>query len=298
MSLVAIVLTFNEEKHIERCLQSIVGTVDRIVVVDCFSTDSTIEIAKRNGAEILYNKWLNHSNQFNWAINNIQGADWILRIDADEVVTGELASKLKEYIDNADADVNGFYINRRIFFLGEKINHGGVFPVSILRLFRNGFGECENRWMDEHIIVSGETRRIKEEIHDINLNPLSWWIEKHNKYASLEAYEVLVNKYCIIEPSSSSSIEISSQAGFKRFVKNKIYNRLPTGLRALLYFFYRFFIRLGFLDGAAGSIFHILQGFWYRYLVDAKIYEVEKYSKNNSVSIKESIVKVLGIKST
>lgn len=296
MSIVAIVLTFNEEKHIERCLRSIMETVDRIVVVDCYSTDNTAKIAKKFGAEVLYNKWVNHANQFNWALNNIGHAEWVLRIDADEVITKDLAGSLKKYVDGVDKDIEGFYINRRIFFLGEKIKYGGIFPVKILRLFRYGAGECENRWMDEHIIVSGKTESIKEEIHDINLNTLTWWIDKHNKYASLEALEVLVNKHNINKPQTNTLVNLSGQAGLKRLIKNKIYNRLPIGIRAFAYFFYRFFIRLGFLDGAKGTVFHILQGFWYRYLVDAKIYEVENHAKNKSVTIEQSIVEVLKIK--
>lgn len=295
MKLTAIVLTWNEEMHIERCLNSLQGVADDVYVVDCFSTDQTVEIAERCGATVLQNKWLNHAAQFNWGLENLVGKhDWILRIDADEYLTPDLKAEIKQKIPDLGLQVSGVYCNRMIKFQGELIRHGGIFPVPVLRIFRYGKGKCENRWMDEHIKVVGETVGFKSGIIDDNLNTLSWWIDKHNKYANLEAFELLNIEYQF-QPVDTVATLRGERTGLKRWIKEKIYVRLPGGFRAFLYFFYRYFIRLGFLDGKTGLTFHFLQAFWYRFLVDAKVLEVKRYIKNNDVSVLQATKTVLGV---
>jgi glycosyltransferase involved in cell wall biosynthesis len=296
VSLTAIILTFNEEKHLERCLLSIQSVVDRVVVVDCFSVDSTVDIANAYGAEVLQNLWVNYATQFNWALAQLNGsAGWILRIDADEVLSPKLASEIKANIPSLSKDVSGVYVNRRMTFLGKPVRHGGVFPVKVLRLFRYGRGECENRWMDEHIKVTGAAISFQGELIDDNLNSLTWWTDKHNKYASREAVDLLNLEYGFMPHDSVASLRDGSEAGLKRWIKERLYARLPLGLRALIYFLYRYIFRLGFLDGQAGAVFHFLQGFWYRYLVDAKVAEVKRYMRANRVTVKVAIKDVLEI---
>ncbi len=122
-------------------------------------------------------------------------------------------------------------------FQGKLIRFGGVFPIRVLRLFRNGRGSCENRWMDEHIKVAGLTENFSGEIIDDNLNSLTWWTAKHNGYASREAVDLLNLKYRFMPHDSVAGLRKASQAGVKRWIKESIYTRLPGGFRAFTYFF-------------------------------------------------------------
>jgi hypothetical protein len=182
-----------------------------------------------------------------------------------------------------------------MIFQGKMIRYGGVFPVKVLRVFRYGKGECENRWMDEHIKLDGRSVSLNSELIDDNLNTLTWWTDKHNKYASREAVDLLNLEYGFMPHDSVARLRGGSQAGLKRWIKEHGYARLPRGLRAFIYFFYRYILRLGFLDGQAGTSFHLLQGFWYRYLVDAKVAEVKGFVKQHDTDIKTAIREVLSL---
>lgn len=296
MTLTAIILTYNEEKHLPRCLDSVQQIADQVLVVDCYSSDGTVEIAGARGAKLVQHEWTNHATQFNWALDQLpDGTDWVMRIDADEYLTPELIAEIRDRLPSISDDVDGVYVNRRMTFGGRLIRHGGVFPIQVLRLFRHGRGRCENRWMDEHIIVPGKTVNFSGELIDDNLNSLTWWTEKHNRYASREAVDLLNLEYGFMEMESVGDQKGRSQAGTKRWIKEHLYRRLPLGFRAFAYFFYRYFVRLGFLDGQAGTAFHFLQGFWYRYLVDAKVAEVKRYMEAEGVGIEQAIRKVLGV---
>jgi glycosyltransferase involved in cell wall biosynthesis len=296
MKLTAIILTYNESQHLARCITSLTGIVNEVVVVDCYSTDETLVIAKANGARTLQHAWVNYADQFNWALSQIDSKpDWILRIDADEYLTPVLASEIRSQISGLAREIDGVYCSRRMTFQRKPIRYGGVFPVRVLRLFRYGRGQCENRWMDEHIKVPGPTVDFKGEIIDDNLNTLTWWTDKHNKYASREAVDLLNLEYRFIPYDSVANLLGGKQAGVKRWLKEVIYARLPGGFRAFAYFFYRYVIRLGFLDGYAGTSFHFLQGFWYRYLVDAKVAEVRRYMSEHNSTVVDAIERVLDI---
>jgi glycosyltransferase involved in cell wall biosynthesis len=294
--LTIIILTYNESKHLTRCLQSIQYLAKRIVVVDCYSTDDTVNLAKSAGAEVLRNDWVNHSVQVNWALDNISiDTQWVMRLDADEVVTPELADALLLELQVMPEDVVGLTVNRQIHFLGRWIKHGGIYPLRMLRLWRKGYARCENRWMDEHMVVQqGRTYHIDSDIADINLNSLTWWTDKHNRYASREAVDLLMHKNRKF--IDNMDLSLNTQARTKRWIKLKIYSRLPISTRSLLYFFYRYVFRLGFLDGWQGLVFHVLQGFWYRFLVDVKVAEVKCFMMENGTSLNEAMEQVLDIK--
>ncbi len=296
MKLTVVILTKNEELHIKRALSSVAGIADKCFVIDSGSTDRTVELARLAGAEVLENPWVNYATQFNWALNQLPSdTGWVLRLDADEVVTEELADEVLSELPNMRPDTVGIYVSRRMHFLGRRIRWGGLFPVRVLRLFKHGFGRCENRWMDEHVMVDGATADFDGEIVDDNLNSLTWWTEKHNAYASREVVDLLNLQYAFMPSETVADLRGGQQAGVKRWIKENIYFRLPGGFRAFAYFFYRYILRLGFLDGREGAAFHVLQGFWYRYLVDAKFFEVRKYMKNNDVDAGTAIERVLGI---
>ena len=297
MKNVAVILTYNEELHIERCINSVINVFTKILVVDSLSSDRTIEILKRYDVQILQNPFKNQAQQFNWALSMLDSdTDWVFRIDADEYIDLTMQMEIQNKLVNLSNDVNGVIIKRSIFFQNERIQYGGMFPISIIRLFRYGKGCCEDRWMDEHIIVDGQCVEFKGELIDRNLNSLSWWINKHNNYASREAIEMLNLEYKFLPQSNLINKEVSYKVKVKRLLKNRIYFLLPKGFRAGLYFMYRYILRLGFLDGVKGFEYNFLQGFWYRYLVDAKITEVKKFKENNDLDIKTAIQKILGIK--
>ncbi len=296
MKLVAIILAFNEARHLPRCLTSLEGVVDSVLVVDCFSTDDTVAIAEAHGATVVRHKWVNYATQFNWALYQLdEDSDWVLRIDTDEYLTPQLATEIRERLSTLDPEVDGVFCVRRMIFQGRLIRFGGLFPIRVLRLFRYGRGRCENRWQDEHVKVTGPTMNFRSELIDDNLNSLTWWTEKHNRYASLEAVNLLNLEYGFRPVDSVASLSAGSQAALMRCINERVYARMPAGVRAFAYFLYRYVIRLGFLDGRAGTACHVLQGFWYRYLVDAKVAEVERYMREQRCDVVEAIAAVLDV---
>jgi glycosyltransferase involved in cell wall biosynthesis len=292
----AVILTRDEETHISRCIESIRGVCRRIVVVDCGSGDATVEISRKLGAEVVSNRWLNYATQFNHGLTALgQGTGWVLRIDADEYIPQASSSGIHAFLDGLDAAVDGVLVKRQIYFLGRRIRWGGIEPSWQLRLFRLGRGECEQRWMDEHILVKGLVVRSSITIIDHNLNSIDWWTSKHNKYASREVIDILTSRGALPIQQSTIHEGVSQQAAWKRFIKDRVYNRLPGAARSLAYFIYRYILRLGFLDGRAGYFFHVLQGLWYRTLVDAKIAEIEAHSADTGASIAEAVYFKTGI---
>jgi glycosyltransferase involved in cell wall biosynthesis len=291
--LTVIILTFNEEKHLARCLQSLQGVARRMVVVDCFSTDGTVAIAQSHGAEVVQHAWVNYSTQFNWALDNVPiDTQWTMRLDADEIVTPELAAALNRDLPRYPDAVVGLTVNRQIHFLGRWIRHGAIYPLRMLRVWRTGHGRCESRWMDEHMVVPGVIAHVDADIADINLNNVTWWTAKHNQYASREAVDFLMHRNK--KDEAADTAQLNFQAGMKRWMKQKVYARLPLGLRALLYFLYRYFLRLGFLDGWQGFAFHFLQGFWYRFLVDVKVHELETLMRSQGLTLEEAVRREFG----
>lgn len=295
--LTVLILTKNEELHLARALSSVRHFADRCVVIDCGSDDRTLEIAREHHADVLHHDWVNYAQQFNWGLDQLPNdTEWVLRLDADEIVTEDLATEISTRLAKLGEDVDGVFVSRRMTFLRRPIRWGGVFPIRVLRLFRHGKGRCENRWMDEHIAVNGKTYDFQGEILDDNLNSLTWWIDKHNGYASREVVDLLNLEFGFMPHESVASLDGAQQTGVKRWIKENIYARLPIGGRAFAYFFFRYCLRLGFLDGHEGAAFHILQGLWYRYLVDAKLFEVKRHMQHTGCDVVTAIDEVLSIK--
>ncbi|NIJ53720.1 glycosyltransferase family 2 protein [Dyadobacter arcticus] len=275
IDLSVIILTNNESKHIERCIKSLHQITDKIFIVDSFSTDDTVSIVRDLGAAVIQNPWVSYSFQFNFGIqNNPFKTTWLMRMDADEYLTPELAVELNASMQQIPHDVSGLYVKRRVLFMDKWIRRGGYYPIWLLRIWRNGIGTCEELWMDEHIkLSSGNTLQLQNDIVDHNLNNLTWWTQKHNNYAIREVIDLLNIKYNFDSKETVQPSFRGSQEQRTRFLKVK-YASLPLFTRPFIYFGYRYIFKGGFLDGSKGLIWHILQGFWYRFLVDAKIYEV------------------------
>ena len=285
VDLTVLILTKNEEKNLKKCIESFGGIVKRFVIVDSGSTDNTVQIAKELGADVYYNPWVDYATQLNWGLKNTQiDTAWTMRMDADEELMPKLRAEIEEKLPNMPADINGIELKRRVYFLGKWIKHGGVYPTILLRIFRTGMCVCEQTIMDEHLILSeGKTIRFKNDFIDNNTKDLQWWIDKHNWYSDREMQDYY-NKQTQLENNQTVVPKLfGTSAERKRWFKYKLYYKIPMMMRARLLFFFRYYIKLGFLDGKEGRIFHFLQGYWYRFLIDAKIYEREKNRKKENI---------------
>ncbi len=256
-----IILTKNEEKNIAAAIESARQIASRILVVDSGSTDETVRIAKELGAETFFHEWEGHARQFNWALDHCDiRTTWVFRLDADERISEDLAEEIKTVLSSPDAD--GYEMRWRIYFMGKWISHGGTHKPYFLRLFRFGKGRVEEKLIDEHIIVDGPVKRLKGDLIHYDYKGLDAWLNKHVWYSSLELamYE------------GQAGLTGGNEAQ-KR--KRGLYYKLPLFFRARLYYWYRYYFQLGFLDGREGKILIYLQAYWYRFIVDAKIFEKE-----------------------
>ena len=276
--LTAIILTLNEEKNLRDCIISIKNIAKRIVVVDSFSTDRTVEIAREMGAEVIQHEFVNQAQQFIYALDTLQiTTKWIFRIDADERLTEKSSEELERLlVEHHDDDVNGIVVRFEVNFMGKALRHGGIYPFKKLIVFKNGTAHMEARNMDEHIVLDyGRSIEMKSDCLHQDFKSLTAWVEKHNKYSDREMLDYFNRE------QSSEGTNLHTGARVKRFIKFKIYYKLPMGVRAHLYYLYRYYFKLGFLDGKEGKIFAFLQAYWYRFLVDAKIHEQKLLNKKD-----------------
>ena len=267
------------------------------LIIDSFSTDKTVQIAENLGAKVYQNPWINYALQFQWGIDNCSiSTEWVMRMDADEYILPELQTEISNKIQNIQDKISGIYIKRRVYFKDKWIKYGSYYPTWLLRIWRYKDGHIEQRWMDEHIkLTKGNTIQFENDLVDDNLNDLTWWTNKHNNYATREAVDILNIIHEFINYDEVNSNFFGTQEERKRFLKKK-YANLPLFTRPFIYFLWRYFIKLGFLDGKQGLIWHFLQGFRYRFLVDAKIYEIEKKSKDSNLSLKDTLKEKYGFK--
>ncbi len=269
MTLSVVLLSFNSEATLGATLASARLVSEDIHVVDSGSTDKTLAIAAGAGAHVVQHPFENYGRQRNWAIDNLPlKYGWQLHLDADERLTPELIERINGLKAGFPAGIDGYFIPRLTYFLGHPIRHGGMYPIWHMRLFRSGKGRCEDRKYDQHFRCDGPTAQIDAAMIDDVRMSLSEWTARHNRWADAEADELL-------NPSEAGVIAgrfAGDPVQRKRALRGG-YNRAPLFLRAFGLFFYRYVLRLGFLDGMPGFIFFVLQTFWFRFLVDAKIYE-------------------------
>ena len=299
-----IILTKDEKLHIKRCLERLAPLEPRqIFVVDCFSTDGTQDIVEKwksgmveecNDGEVgdrghkeevkesddgtnvrlssvfcplsshlflIEHEWPGlQSVQFNWALDNLPvEAKWILRIDADEYLTDESIEWLKSNLDGIDEKVDALEFTLERKFMGGAIRHG-TNGIQMVRMFRRERGRYAETLMDERIVFDGEKLSVPVVFYDDNLNPLERWKEKHRGYAKREAQQAME----------------SLKSGVWTDPRKARYYKLPPYFRAFAYFCVRYFLKLGFLDGAAGWRWHFWQGLWYRWLVDREIGRISR----------------------
>lgn len=289
--LTVLIITKNEENNIEKCINSIRNIAKRIVIVDSGSTDKTKEKAESLGANVYFHEFENHAAQLNWGLENTDiSTQWVMRMDADEELTKELTDEINKTLPMLDENITGVFLRRRVYFMGRWIRHGGIYPTMILRIFRTGKAFCEQTLMDEHFVLKeGKHTEFKNDFIDNNTKSLTWWINKHNWYSDKEMEDFLERKAQLTDNEVKPKL-FGTQVERKRWFKYMFYYKTPLMRRAHWYFIYRYFIKLGFLDGKEGLIFHFLQGYWYRFLVDAKICEREK--KRNETTVDNNYINI------
>lgn len=270
----AYIITLNEERHIRRAIENARKYAREVYVLDSYSSDRTCEIAESMGAHVYRRRFTYHADQLNWGLKNIPFAtEWIWRQDADEYLTDELIDEINRVLPAADESVNAFTAPCLRKFMGRHIRHG-IVPLVLLRLFRKGHAQWEDKKMDEHIYVTdGIIGELEQPFFDDSLLTLTEWTAKHNAYATKEAADLLCTEYGLHENGEVVNSGAHSMAVRRKKLK---YCRLPLFWRAFAFFAYRYIIRLGFLDGKEGFLWHFLQGFWYRSLADAKVFEIKK----------------------
>ncbi len=269
----AIVLTLNEEANIEACLQSVKDFCKRVVVIDSGSVDRTVEIAKQYGADVFFHEFTYYAAQYNWGVDNANiDTKWTLRLDADERFTPEVCAHSEKLMTEHDKDdVNGIVMESDFFFLGRQMKHGGSKKRKIM-LFKTGKGRIEDRKRDAHTILhEGRTVAIKERYLHYDFKDLTSYIARYNWYAIRELQD-----YIAYEKGAAFDANTDEQLRKHRKKKFTIYYRAPMFLRAWLWFVYNYYFRFGFLDGREGYLYHYFESYWYRFLVDAKIYEYRK----------------------
>jgi glycosyltransferase involved in cell wall biosynthesis len=263
-----IVLTYNSETSIGATLESVAALSDDIHIVDSCSTDRTVEIALVYGARVIRHAFENYGAQRNWAISTLPiKYSWQLHLDADERVTPELLREISRL--DEQVHINGFFIPRIVHFMGRPIRHGGMFPTWHMRLFRSGCGKCEVRKYDQHFYVgAGETAQLRAHVIDDIRMSLGEWTSRHNRWSEAEVEE----QSQVANEGRIAGRFLGNRIEKKRFWR-KLYNQCPLFVRPFVLFFYRYIVRLGFLDGTTGLIFYVLQTFWFRFLVDSKLFE-------------------------
>ena len=267
-----ILLTFNSADSLPQTLTSIAGLSDDVHVVDSGSTDTTLEIARSFHAQIHQHAFANYGAQRNWAIENVPTAyEWQLHLDADEALSPQLREEIASLPGKPDVD--GYFIARYLRFMGKVLRHN-LAPTWHMRLFRNGTGRCEDRQYDQHFLCSGATAQLRGSMIDDIRMSLSEWTVRHNRWTDAEVREILAR-------SAAGRVEASATGNIvqrKRFYKG-FYDRAPLFVRVLALFIYRYVFKLGFLDGTEGLIFCILQTLWFRFLIDAKLWEAKHPTK-------------------
>jgi glycosyltransferase involved in cell wall biosynthesis len=272
-----LVPTLDEELNLAECLQS-VAWADEVFVVDSFSHDRTLEIARARGAEVVQHAFESYSRQKNWALANLPFRnDWVLIVDADERVTPELQCEIERAIDSTECD--GYYLNRRFIFLGSWIRHAGWYPSWNLRLFRHRLGRYDDREVHEHVVLQGRVGYLRSDLLHLDRRGLEAYVARHNRYSSLEASARLKAERGAPDRARLPVSLLASPVQRKRFLRERVWPHVPA--KAVALFMYMYVLRRGFLDGRAGlalCVFHAFQEF----MVGLKLAELRRLSSSGS----------------
>lgn len=294
LDVTTIILTYNEELHIRRCLENVCPFSKKVYVIDSPSTDHTADICREfENVEVVVHKYSgNQAAQFNWALDNVViDTEWILRVDADEYLLPELVEELEQKLPELPSDVTGIELKRRHIFMGKWMKHG-IYPVIMMRMCRTGYGRYADRLMDEHMVLNnGRCIMLNNDFCDHSLINISDYCRKHLDYAQREAAVVLDEMYGLSSDNIVKGMSdlradesLGKQAEEKHKSKSK-YNQLPLFWRSFAYFLFRYFIKGGFMDGKEGFIFAFIQGWWFRTMVDVKLLEARKAMETENMKL-------------
>lgn len=270
----AIVMTKNEEKNIVNCLKSMEGFAKRVVVIDCGSTDKTVELAKKYGADVFFHEFEYYAKQFNWGMENCNiDTEWVIRLDADERFPKKLRDEIESLVQKYKGkNMNGITMEANFYFLGRCMKHG-LRNKRKMMMFKRSCGRIEDKRRDAHSVISkGFSVSTKEKFEHHDFKDLDNYIKKYNWYATREMMDYMEH----IQGRKDARIS-DSEIKKQRAKKYGIYYKAPKYIRAWMWFLYNYLIRFGFLDGKEGFLFCYFECYWYRMLVDAKIYEYEKF---------------------
>jgi glycosyltransferase involved in cell wall biosynthesis len=265
-----VILSFNSADSISGTLERALTLSDDVFVVDSFSSDATVSIAEALGARVVQHPFEDYSAQRNWAIDSLPFRySWQVHLDSDEWMDSTLVQAIRDLPD--DTSRAGFLIPRYVRFLGRVLKHGGMSPTWHLRLFRAGAARCEMRRYDQHFCLNhGTVGRLRGCMIDDIRMPLSEWTARHNRWSDAEIDEMINHR------STTGRIQAKAFGNpieQKRYWRSR-YDQLPLFVRPFALFLYRYCFRLGFLDGREGLIFWTLQTFWFRFLIDAKLFQL------------------------
>jgi len=267
-----VILTYNEEKNLPYALENVKDWADEVVILDSYSTDKTIEIAESYRAKVHYRKFDNFSAQRKYALNELPiKNDWIFVLDADEYLTDELKDEISKLMKNEKDMKDAYFIKRRFYWQGQWLKRC-FYPTTLLRFGKKGLIDCDDRPINEHIICKTENiGYLDNDFIDYNRKDLNDWVLKHNSYATSEAEQLMTK-------DKTKYNFFASQYERKRWIRTNIWNNLPPVFRPFIYFTFRYFIQGGFLDGKKAFMYHFIDSFVYRTLIDFKYLE-KKWKK-------------------
>ena len=265
----AVILTFNEELNILKCINSL-SFCNTVIVLDSHSTDNTKLLAKNAGADVIERKFDNYASQRNFALCSVpKKYSWILMVDADELITPPLEDEILEVIQSGK-NIDIFRVRRKDFFQGKWIKYSSGYPTWFPRLFKNGKVKVK-REINEEYLCKGEEAYLNEHLFHYPFSKgLNWWFSKHNKYSDMEAKLMLseVNEKLYLSNLFSSSPVV------RRKAQKRLSYKIP--FRPLFVFFVFYILRGGFLDGVKGYAFCRMRMI-YESMIDLKFKEI----KNN-----------------
>jgi glycosyltransferase involved in cell wall biosynthesis len=284
-----LVTTRNEAANIERCLRSAHLFVDQIFVIDSESEDETVSIASKY-AEVV-NLPYDHSKIipwiYQWGLNNLPiRNDWVMLLEADQTLTPELKTELEQIFARASIQEDGFYVRRQQVFRGKALRFGGYGSKYMLKLFRRGTGELDPEETDTRVYVQGVVGRLRFPIIEENRkeDEILFYLQKHLRYADVFAREELQRRQQGFKWKQQPRLFGTPDQRVLRL--KQLFFGLPLYIRPFIYFFYRYVILLGFLDGKQGAIFHFMQAFWFRLVWDIRLEELKGKGDQESDKLK------------
>lgn len=263
------IFTFNEEIHLPKCLDWL-AWCDDVIVIDSYSTDRTVEICRAKGVGMFQHAFEGFGSQRNWAIENVpMKYDWVLILDADELVPDTLVGEIRDKLARVPGNIGAFQLRRRFHMWGRWLRYSALYPTWVVRLVHKTRVKYVNRGHAETQQVDGDIGRLHNDLIDENLKGIDEWFERQNRYSRAEAeYELREEQGGWLSSAIFSSESIKRRAALKQLAW-----RLPG--RGFAYFIYSYVVRLGFLDGRDGFMFCVMRSV-YQAMIEVKKHDARR----------------------